>query len=427
MKVAAIIAEYNPFHNGHLYQINTVREQLGADYVIIIMSGDFMQRGIPALMDKYARCEMALSCGADLVFELPSYFALGSAEYFAKGAVSLIDKLGVVDFVHFGSECGEISVLEKCAHIIADEPLEYKAALNKYLKEGSSYPAARGLAMRKIFADDEDFDIDNIFSSPNNILALEYIKALIQRKSIVKTATLARKGEGYSSENIGTDNFASANAIRTAIGNYGFDMADIRAHMPEKSFEILTRYSETDNSFLYMDDFSQILLYKLIQLGNRKDSFAEFYDVGKQLSNTIYNNIMGFTCFSEFALECKSKNLTYTRISRSLLHILLDMTQEDADLLKVNDYSQYARLLGFTARGRELLKSIKSNSSIPIITKPVNALRQPYNNSPALISLKKDIYAANIYESVKQQKTLGRFSNKVKMKNELIREIVRLA
>ncbi len=426
MKITAIIAEYNPFHNGHLYQINTVKEQLGADFVIVIMSGDFMQRGIPAIMDKYARCEMALSCGADLVFELPSYFAIGSAEYFAKGAVSLIDKLGMVDFVHFGSECGDISVLEKCAHIIADESDEYKSALNKYLKSGNSYPASRELAVRELFYKDDTVNTDDIFSSPNNILGLEYIKALIQRKSNVKPVTLSRKGEGYSSENIGVgiDRFVSANAIRTALENGSTDLGDLKGHMPQKSFEILNRYASGDNCFLYLDDFSQVLLYKLLQVGKDKGSFADFYDVGEQLSNTIYNNMMGFTTFDEFVLECKSKNLTYSRICRSLMHILLDMMQDEADILKENDYSQYARLLGFNANGQTLLKAIKANSSIPIITKPVNALKQL--DKLGVMSLSKDIYVSNIYESIKQQKIFNTLPKQPMIKNELTREIIRL-
>jgi predicted nucleotidyltransferase len=424
MKVAAIIAEYNPFHKGHLYQINTVKEQLGADYVIIVMSGDFMQRGIPALIDKYARCEMALLCGADLVFELPTYFALGSAEYFAKGAVSLIDKLGVVDFLHFGSECGDIAILEKCAHVIADESKEYRDILNKYLKEGNSYPTAREKAANAVLS--TDTKTSNIFSTPNNILGLEYIKALIQRKSNIEPMTVTRKGEGYSSENIevSSEQFASANAIRTALKNNSTDLNALKAHMPEKSFKILDRYANDGNSFLYLDDFSQVLLYKLLQTGKDKASFANFYDVGEQLSNTIYNNIMNFTTFDEFVLECKSKNLTYSRICRSLMHILLDMTHDESELLKGNDYTQYARLLGFNTNGQSLLKSIKANASIPIISKPVNALKQL--DKLGVMSLSKDIYTANIYESLKQQKSLNQSLNQAKIRNEFTREIIRL-
>ena len=145
MNVTAVIAEYNPFHNGHLYQLRTIREQ-GADYIIIVMSGDFMQRGIPAIVSKYERCRMALSNGADLVFELPVYSALGSAEYFAQGAVSMLDKLGIVDVLHFGSESGDIALLTESAKIIAHETTSYKASLNNYLRQGISFPAARRLS-----------------------------------------------------------------------------------------------------------------------------------------------------------------------------------------------------------------------------------------------------------------------------------------
>jgi predicted nucleotidyltransferase len=418
MKVTAIIAEYNPFHNGHMYQINTVKEKLGADYVIIVMSGDFMQRGIPALVDKYARCEMALSCGADIVMELPSYFAVGSAEYFAKGAVSLVDKLGVVDFLHFGSECGDISVLEKCAHIIADESDEYKAALGMYLKIGMSYPAAREMAVKKLA------DVEDIFSSPNNILGLEYIKALIQRNSNIKAATIERKGEGYSSDNIDTvsGSFASANAIRGALESHSLDLSELREHMPAKSYDVLQRYQDEGNCFIYTDDLSQILLYKLLQIGKDKTSFAGYYDVGEQLSNTIYNNIFRYTSFDDFSLECKSKNLTYSRISRSLMHILLDMSQDDAELLKSNDYSLYARLLGFTSHGQELLKYIKANSSIPIVTKPVDAIKALDDIS--VMSLSKDIYVSNIYESLKQQKAFREKRKPSMLRNEFTRELI---
>jgi predicted nucleotidyltransferase len=413
MKVAAIIAEYNPFHNGHLYQINTVKEKLGADFCLVVMSGDFMQRGIPALIDKYERCKMALSNGADIVFELPVYFALGSAEYFAKGAVSLIDKLGVVDFVHFGSECGDISAMEKCASIIADEPDEYKKWLNIYLKEGNSYPAARQHALEKLGVN------ESVLSSPNNILGIEYIKALMQRKSNIAPATLTRIGEGYNSGDITDTEFASANGIRNALENGSTKLHALKSHMPQGAYAVLDDYYCKGNSFIYPNDFSQILIYKLLQAGNDKTAFAGFYDVGEQLSNTIYNHIMDFTNFNEFALACKSKNLTYTRVCRSLMHILLDMTQKDSDLLKENGYSLYARLLGFSQKGQTLLKSIKANSSIPIITKPVSALKQL--DKVSVMSLIKDIYAANIYESIKQQKSLGN----CKIKNELTQKIIK--
>ena len=163
MKVTAVIAEYNPFHNGHLYQLRTIRMAEHADWIVVVLSGDFMQRGIPAIVDKYQRCQMALANGADLVFELPVYFALGSAEYFAQGAVSLIDKLGVVDSLHFGSECGDLSLITDCARIIAGESCQYQSLLNVFLKQGCSFPAARARAVAALFPEK---DTDMLLNAP---------------------------------------------------------------------------------------------------------------------------------------------------------------------------------------------------------------------------------------------------------------------
>lgn len=426
MKVTAVIAEYNPFHNGHLYQLDTIRRTYDTDSIIVVMSGDFMQRGIPAIVDKYERCQMALDNGADLVFELPVYFALGSAEYFAQGAVSLIDKLGVVDFLHFGSESGDASLLYRfTSTTLAHESDAYRAALNRHLKLGCSFPAARDNALSELFSDDSG--IKQLVSAPNNILGIEYIKALIQRDSTIKPVTLARKGEGYASDSLAPDSFASANAIRRAL------FADTQNRIPDpiKNHVPTSVYASLQqNTFLYTNDFSELLLYKMLQDAvSGKDAFAAYYDIGEPLSHTMHNKLPGYTTFEDFALLCKTRNLTYTRICRGLMHILLDMTQENADALKQQDYAQYARLLGFTARGRQLLGSIKANASIPVITKPSSALR--HLSGTALMSLRSDIHAADIYDSVRQQKRI-RLSDTVSndplnmiRHNELTRQIIK--
>ena len=425
MKVAAVISEYNPFHNGHLYQLQTIRSQLHADYIIIIMSGNFVQRGTPALINKYERCRMALENGADLVFELPVYFALGSAEYFAQGAVSLADKLGVVDFLHFGSESGDITILESCARIIADESDTYKASLSRHLKSGVSFPSARSLSIREQ-ADNCSDDFEKLLASPNNTLGIEYIKAILQRKSTIKPMTVERKGEGYNSSSLASDSYISANAIRTALESASTVTDHLRNYLPESVYRLLFREQNEEGCFLFPNDFSEILAYKLQESATDKAAFAEYYDVGNQLSNTFYNHLVDFTTMTDFALLCKSKNLTYTRICRSLMHILLNMTQENAELLKAKDYSQYARLLGFTAHGKELLKSIKANASIPIITKPVNALKQL--DEPALLSLRSDLFAATVYERTKQQKLtrMSHYASSDAFQNELTQELIRL-
>lgn len=426
MKVTAVIAEYNPFHNGHLYQLDTIRQTCDTDSIIVVMSGDFMQRGIPAIVDKYERCQMALDNGADLVFELPVYFALGSAEYFAQGAVSLIDKLGVVDFLHFGSESGDASLLYRfTSTTLAHESDAYRAALNRHLKLGCSFPAARDNALSELFSDDPG--IKQLVSAPNNILGIEYIKALIQRDSTIKPVTLARKGEGYASDSLAPDSFASANAIRRAL------FADTQNRIPDpiKNHVPTSVYASLQqNTFLYTNDFSELLLYKMLQDAvSGKDAFAAYYDIGEPLSHTMHNKLPGYTTFEDFALLCKTRNLTYSRICRGLMHILLDMTQQNADALKQQDYAQYARLLGFTARGRQLLGSIKANASIPVITKPSSALR--HLSGTALMSLRSDIHAADIYDSVRQQKRI-RLSDTVSndplnmiRHNELTRQIIK--
>ncbi len=449
MKVTAIIAEYNPFHNGHLYQLNTIRRTLDTDIIVVVMSGDFMQRGIPAVVDKYERCQMALENGADLVFELPVYFALGSAEYFAQGAVSLIDKLGVVDFLHFGSEAGDISLLyELTSTMLAHESDAYKAMLNKYLKLGYSFPAARDHALSELIPDQA---IRQLVSAPNNILGIEYVKTLIQRNSSIKPVTLARAGEGYASDSLATDSFASANAIRKALlcrsdpgddspsAQYSGSEQSASPDIPlcvQKQIPASVCALLCQKTLLYANDFSEVLLYKMLQEqmlqnrilpsaalqgASRKGAFSKYYDIGIQLSHTLYNNLPGFTTFEDFALSCKTKNLTYTRICRGLMHILLDMTQEKADLFKQEDYAQYARLLGFTERGRQLLGSIKANSSIPVITKPSSALRQL--GGTALMSLYSDIHAADIYDSVRQQKQFRLSDTLSKQPVEMIQKI----
>lgn len=409
MKVAAVIAEYNPFHNGHFYQLNTIRWTLNADIILVVMSGDFMQRGIPAIADKYERCQMALENGADLVFELPVYFALGSAEYFAQGAVSLLDKLGVVDFLHFGSESGDLSLLYEFTNMmLAQESDAYKKALNNYLKRGDSFPAARDNALSELLPSQ---DIRNLISTPNNILGIEYLKALIQRNSAIKPVTLTRNGE----------RFASAHAIRNALNQESAaPPLCVKDHVPAS---VYTHLQRTD--FLCTNDFSEILLYKMLQDFDSKDAFADYYDINKQLSHTLYHNLPRYTTFEDFVLLCKTKNLTYTHICRGLLHILLDMRQEHADLLKHSGCAQYARLLGFTARGKQLLKSIKTNASIPVITKPSHALKQL--RGTALLSLQADIHAADIYDGVRQQKQLrwSGQSAKIVRNNELTRQVIK--
>ena len=213
MKIAAVIAEYNPFHNGHAYQLHEIRRQTGADFILVMMSGDFVQRGAPACIDKYARCRMALNAGADMVCELPIYGALGSAEIFAESAVSLLNHLGCIDYLCFGAETIAPSLFDAIIPILSDEPEEYKSLLQTGLKNGMNFPAARSQALCSLLGDAR---CCGILNQPNNILAIEYMKALYKSKSRIRPFPIKRSGAGYHSTDI-TAGFSSATAIRRQL------------------------------------------------------------------------------------------------------------------------------------------------------------------------------------------------------------------
>lgn len=430
MKIAAVIAEYNPFHNGHLYQLQQIKQNLQTDCIIVVMSGNFTQRGIPAILDKYTRCKMALENGADLVFELPVYYATGSAEYFARGAVSLLDKLGIVNYLHFGSECGSVNPLLSCAEIFFKEPILYKESLQDSLKQGMSFPTARSHALASFLAKNKCSDsfmfnpeeLAQICNSPNNILGIEYCKELLRRNSSIKPVTLQRLGSHYNDTTLPTTSpetsfQASANAIRSFLSNLEYDMnkSKIRSFIPESVYKLL----EDNNTFypIFMDDFSTIMLYQLITLSTNTD-FRSFYDVTPQLSDLLRKKHMDFTTFTEFCLTCKTKDITYTRINRCLLHILLNMKQETMDQLKCTDDIHYARLLGFSATGKEALSLVKQHASIPIITKLAKDKMELHDT--ALTSLMADIHASDIYHCIQAQKY------NIPLKNEYTQQIIQL-
>lgn len=396
MKINGIIAEYNPFHNGHRYQLEEARRQTGADYTIIAMSGNFMQRGAPALLDKYKRAEMALLNGADLVLELPACYAVSSAEYFATGAVSLLDKLGVTNYLCFGSECGDTVILQKLADILLNEPAEYKQHLRRYLRQGTSYPTARTMALLEY--DSDLSDDKDVLSSPNNILGIEYLKALRRRSSEIIPITTLRVGSDYHDQRL-NENQCSALAIRQAVyarTDYDF----LQSQMPAAAYEIMSVCLNRSKP-VQSNDFSSMLLYKLLTEADL--GYDKYMDISPELSDRISNNLYQFTSFRGFCDLIKSKDMTYTRISRCLLHILLNLDKSSMDKYKEMDYVPYARVLGFRKDAAPLLNSIKEHSSIPLITKLSDAdkLLAP----DALQMLKQDIYTSQIYQCAFSQKT----------------------
>ena len=387
MKIVGLIAEYNPFHNGHQYHIEKAKEITGADAVIVVISGNFVQRGTPAIMPKHLRTEMALKAGASLVLELPVCYATGTAEQFAYGAVSILNKLGCVDAICFGSECGDINVLNDLAEILCNEPKEYKEALQKHLRNGLSFPLARQKAIEEIYPTQEFL---KILEQPNNILGIEYIKALYRLNSKIKPYTIQRISSQYHDEEL-QEQFSSATALRQIIsqGNY----SDLEGQIPSDCITLLKAHHHTRYP-IYTNDFSLLLKYCL--LNESKTSLIEYADVSAELANRIYNQLNNFVSFDQFCELLKTKEVTYSRISRALLHILLG--------IKKTDYTdiQYARVLGFRKDDSNVLTEIKNKATIPLVTKTTQQI-------DALLDA--DIYASNLYESVVTNKFGTHFIN----------------
>lgn len=399
MKITGLITEYNPFHNGHQYHIKTAKELTGADKIIVVMSGNFVQRGTPALLPKHLRAEMALRAGADLVVELPVFYACASAEFFAYGAVSLLHALHCVDVLCFGSECGNLSLLKKAAEIMVNEPADYQDLLQKYLRSGAPFPLARQKACADFTKDEQ---IVSVLGQPNNILGIEYIKALLRLNSPIAPATITRIGSGYH-ETALDKAFSSASAIRKEILT-GSDIQSLRNHVPNAVLNLLK-----DNYQIRFpvkaDDFSLLLKYRL--LCETAETLIQYADVSVELANRIIRHRNKLVHFEQFCQLLKTKELTYTRISRALLHILLQIKKED--FMQYTDHgSFYIRVLGFRKESTDVLSEIKKNADIPLLTKLTSReILSPLGQS----MLKKDLFAADLYNSVLTEKFGTPFQN----------------
>lgn len=431
MNVVGIIAEYNPFHRGHDYQIRKLKEACDADYVVIAMSGNFVQRGAPALMDKYSRTMMALSCGADLVFELPALFATASAEYFSKGGVLLLNSTGIVTHLGFGAETDNCKLLSELSAVLLEEPGLYRECLRRELKAGASFPAARSAALLDYIAGNptslQPNEIKELLASPNNILALEYLQALEASHSAMIPLPILRQGGGYHDTAV-TQDFCSASAIRSCLKNAAsqeipqtgqtIDMLSSKNRsfplpetaMPKASYDILTNYP---HPFLFEDDFSTLLHYELITDDN--DALAVWGDSSPELAHRLLAERDYFTSWSSFCQHMKTKNFTYARLSRLFTHMLLHIRQEDYEKFTA---PSYLRILGFRKSAAPLLSSLKSNSSLPIITSPADAKRVLSPEAKQLLAL--DLRATELYRLCLTAK--GDYS----MKNDYKQQIVRL-
>ncbi len=418
MKIVGIIAEYNPFHNGHQYHIEKAKEVTGADAAIIIMSGDYVQRGIPAIMPKRLRAEMALRSGAAAVLELPVCYATGSAELFAMGAVSLLDSLGVVNSICFGSECNDLHGLQAIADILCAEPGEYREILQQQLKTGLSYPAARQEALRKFM---KNADCSFLLNDPNNILGVEYLKALRKLDSPMTPYTIKRQDSHYHDTEL-RPTYSSASAVRSLLAyagsslrtesNHTFEdtsfssiLSELEEQVPSCCLELLKDYHRVKYP-IYQNDFSLLLKYKL--LNKEPQRLVRYMDVSEELANRICTQLNNFFNYQQFCELLKTREVTQTRINRALLHIMLGIKKNSILSYSNCGYHFYAHLLGFRKDSEKVISAIAKNGSIPLITKLYDSGSLPELGQRMLT---QDVLASNLYTSVVTDKYKTAFEN----------------
>lgn len=408
MKVVGIVAEYNPFHKGHEYHIKKAKEITGADYVVVVMSGDYVQRGTPAILDKYTRTKMALGCGADLVLELPVCYATSSAEYFASTAVLLLNKLGIVDSICFGSECDDLGFLKLIAQSLLSEPDTYRQSLTSLLKKGHSYPVSRGLALSEYLSNVTDYSSDeilNVLKSPNNILGIEYLKAIYRYNCNIVPYTIARISADYHDETLHS-HISSATAIRRELLQNGLTNEVLHA-IPDLAKDFFT--SPFNHSFPVIEnDFSTLLQYKLLYT----DSLSEYVDITDDLADRMKNQFNPGDTFTQMVKSIHTKQITRTRIQRCLLHLILDIKKETMNDFMDNGLIYYARILGFHRSASFLLGRCRKESDLPLINKMADAKDQL--SPPGSLMFEQDVNSSHLYQMIVSHKFHTPFMNEYK-------------
>ena len=377
MQVSAIICEYNPFHSGHKYQIDSIKKNIEDTAIVCVMSGDFVQRGDVAIIDKHSRAEIAVRNGADLVLQLPTFFSTQVAEIFAKGSISLINSLGCVDYLCFGSESGDVEKLNN--NINSNLDIQ---DLRQRLKKGNSFAKSY-------------FKSESMMNMSNDILAIEYIRALKNTNSNVIPFIIKRQGSNYNDKDLNKV-FSSATAIRESLKKG--EISKIDSFIPYKR----QPYFET---LKFDDDFFEFIKYAII---SKKDVLNNIFEIGEGLENRILSKVEESKDMEELIMNIKSKRYTYTRIRRILFNILLDIKKSDIEAIKLKSFSvPYARVLAFNDKGREVLKRIKQIGNIKIMNKVANhSVQDAYEK----MLFEKDILATKIYNiSIK-----SRYSNDYK-------------
>ncbi|SDG69415.1 Predicted nucleotidyltransferase [Aneurinibacillus thermoaerophilus] len=387
MKTVGIVVEYNPLHNGHAYHFVEAKKRTGADAIVAVMSGHFLQRGEPAIVNKWARANMALRLGVDLVLELPFVYATQNAERFAFGSIATLHATGVVDAVCFGSESGEISWMKELAARLAEEPSAFQTALKQELSQGKSYPAAYGRAIKMLLPDTEEAENTRHAAEPNNILGLNYCLALHRLQSPMKAVTIKRQKAGYHQTDITDKNIASATALRRMIferENVGLDV--LLPYVPAGTLEVLKQEKAAGRFPMSWERFFPYLQHQL--LTRWPEELATIHEMNEGIERRLLQVLPGTDSFFELMNALKTRRYTWNRLQRLLLYSMLNLTREKMARAECAPGPTYIRVLGFNEIGRKLLKKMKEVSALPVIT------RVPKNRHP-MLSL--DVQAGAIY------------------------------
>lgn len=384
--ILGIVSEYNPFHNGHIHHLELSKQLTKTDFTVAVMSGNFVQRGDTALVDKWTRTEMALKGGIDLVIELPTVYAISSAENFADGAVKILNSLGVVDYLSFGSEVGEISPLNDVASILYKEPKEFSSLISAQLKSGLSYPRAREIALSQFFGTSQKYT--DILNNPNNILGVEYLKSIKKHRSHIKPLTIKRDYSDYNSKTV-KNGIASATAIRTMIQN-GKNPHRV---VPFETYELLDECLENGKVIPDLSVFEKEIIYILRRM--TLSEIANLPDVSEGLENRIKLAVNTVNNLEDLISNIKTKRYTQSRIQRILLYALLNISQKDINASK--RLTPYIRVLGFNKHGKRIISAIAAaNPKLKIIVS-VKKFMENCNDNALRNMISKDIFASNVY------------------------------
>ncbi|MCM2533512.1 nucleotidyltransferase [Neobacillus pocheonensis] len=360
MKAVGVIVEYNPFHNGHAFHLQAARQASEADVVIAVMSGDFLQRGEPALVSKWSRAKMALLGGVDIIFELPYRFATQKAKTFANGAVSILDAAGC-EFLCFGSESGDLTSFLRTIDYLEEQKASYNEYIKSMMNTGVSYPKALSLSFQQLADSENHLDL----TKPNNILGFQYIKAIKQLESSITPLTVQRKNADYHDEHFASETIASATSIRKALFSSENGKNSIDKFIPETTHQLLQKYYNDYGIFHQWENYWSLLQFRLLQTS--PEELRENYEMEEGLEYRFIASAIESNSFQEFMQKIKTKRYTWTRLQRTCVHILTNAKK--TEMASVSEKATYLRLLGMTKNGKKYLNTRKNHFSLPLVSR----------------------------------------------------------